>query len=191
MAYPHESKYEREDNWGESGNCFGDYNGTKNSNRPKHFCDEVTMASTLTVGGVASFAADASVSGTLTCGSLCASYIDWGCQSNLTSGVYQFPAPAQFIGGDVTIGDDSTSTSRSGGENETASLIVTGNLAVRGRARLREAETTRDLTVGGTLTTSRFVFQGQTVQVRNISVVTDVDFDNETVTKTTITVLSV
>ena len=27
MGYPHESKYKREDNWGEYGNCFSDYHG--------------------------------------------------------------------------------------------------------------------------------------------------------------------
>ena len=85
----------------------------KDSKRPKHFCDKVTMASTLGVAGavtmestldVASFltvGADAAVAGTVSCAVLCAQFIDWSCQANAEDGIYKYPGPGEFEGGNV------------------------------------------------------------------------------------------
>lgn len=186
MGYPHESKYKREDNWGEYGNCFNDYNGTKDSKRPKHFCDKVTMASTLsvagatslastlTVGGVASFAANASVSGTLSCGRLCASVIDWGCQSDAGDGIYKYPGPGKFVGGSVEFEEGITSSgdvsvgnsgSRAGG----ASFSVAGASTLRGSTSIGST-----LEVGGEST-----FDLGVNVSGGLNVVQDAYFDND------------
>lgn len=52
MSYPHESKYKKEDNWGEKKGCGNsDYKGNKASSRPVTFCDSVTCLSSLSVNG--------------------------------------------------------------------------------------------------------------------------------------------
>lgn len=59
MSTPHESKYKREDNWGEEKDCSSpEYEGTKSSTRPQVFCkpltclDDVTIEpAKITVGG--------------------------------------------------------------------------------------------------------------------------------------------
>lgn len=130
MGYPHESKYKREDNWGEYKNCFSDYHGGKDAKRPKHFCDKVTMASTLsvdgpttlastlTVGGDAYFAQDATVAGLLTCGEICVLGLDpaealdfadfFGCEGSMAAPdpfVQRLAGPVDIVQGRRGPGD--------------------------------------------------------------------------------------
>lgn len=52
MAYPHESKYKKEDNWGEKKGCgSSEFEGDKASSRPTTFCEPVQCLSSLTVQG--------------------------------------------------------------------------------------------------------------------------------------------
>jgi hypothetical protein len=53
MAEKHESKYKKEDRWGELTSCEDppEFEGAKASNRPKTYCKPVTCLSTLTVNG--------------------------------------------------------------------------------------------------------------------------------------------
>ena len=53
MAETHESKYKKEERWGELTSCEDptDFPETKASNRPKTYCKPVTCLSSLTVNG--------------------------------------------------------------------------------------------------------------------------------------------
>jgi len=52
MTYPHESKYKKEDNWGELRNCGkSEFEGSKSSWRESVFCDPVQCLSSLNVQG--------------------------------------------------------------------------------------------------------------------------------------------
>jgi len=53
MAEKHESKYKKEDRWGELTSCEDppEFDGAKASNRPKTYCKPVTCLSTLSVNG--------------------------------------------------------------------------------------------------------------------------------------------
>ena len=52
MTYPHESKYKKEDNWGEKKSCGeSEYTGDKAGQRPATFCKPVECLSSLTVQG--------------------------------------------------------------------------------------------------------------------------------------------
>lgn len=52
MAYPHESKYKKEDNWGEKKGCGSpEFKGDKASRRPTTFCEPVQCLSSLDVQG--------------------------------------------------------------------------------------------------------------------------------------------
>lgn len=225
MAEVHESKYKKEDNWGEYRNCGDDhpYSGTRRAPRPKHYCDQVTIAktlgvsgattlsSTLKVGGTTTISGNASVSGTLTCGTICASVINWGCQSNSAGGVAQFPAPAAFTGGGVTIGGSARASGGGSltvhgpinGTNLVASGAVTcASVSARGDVSGRNASLTENITcssltarggasVSGNLSCGTFTLGGQSVRVKQISVVTGVNFKNESVSKSTIQYLGV
>ena len=51
MAYPHESKYKKEDRWGELRNCDDppDFKGSKSSNREQEFCRPLTCLDTVDI----------------------------------------------------------------------------------------------------------------------------------------------
>ena len=53
MAYPHESKYKKEDNWGEYGDCDypSDYSGQKHSHRKQVFCRPLLCKETVDIEG--------------------------------------------------------------------------------------------------------------------------------------------
>lgn len=218
MAEVHESKYKKEDNWGEYLKCGDEhpYSGTRTAPRPKHYCDQVTIAktlgvsgpttlsSTLNVGGTTTINGNASVSGTLTCGTICASVINWACQANSANGVANFPTPAAFTGGGgVTIGGNS----RSGGSLTVVAgpvncmhLVASGTGQFGGEVRAQTASLTGDLNcssitakgnvgVSGKLSCGSFTLGGQSVRVKQIQVVTAVNFNNSSTTKVRINYL--
>ena len=53
MGYPHESKYKKEDNWGEYGDCTHptEYTGTKHGHRKQVYCSPVKFEKTIDVVG--------------------------------------------------------------------------------------------------------------------------------------------
>ena len=146
MSGLHESKYKREDNWGEINGCDDDrYVGTRIAPRPKTYCMQVSMLDTLKVSGDATLSSslgvgsDASVAGTLSCGRLCFGTIDWGCVGVNASGNIPFPGSSEFAG-DLFVGD-------SGSRSSSAELKVRGKTSVG-----QELTVGRELTVGGSVT---------------------------------------
>lgn len=149
MAGLHESKYKKEDNWGEINGCDDDrFVGPRIAPRPKTYCMQVSMLDTLKVSGHTTLSSslgvggNASVAGTLSCGSLCFGAIDWGCADPSASGNILFPGNVEFAG-DVFVGPPSSISSSATGNPESRAG-KSANLFVAGSTRLIE-----DLTVDG------------------------------------------
>ena len=50
MAYPHESTYKKDDNWGENKDCgSSEFSGTKSSQREQIFCKPLTCKDDVTI----------------------------------------------------------------------------------------------------------------------------------------------
>lgn len=140
MSGLHESKYKKEDNWGEINGCdWNEYVGDRIAPRPKTYCMQVSMLDTLKVSGDATLSSslgvgsDASVAGTLSCGLLCFGAINWGCVGVNANRNIPFPGNAEFAGNLFVGGPGSSSSS--------------GDLKVRGKTNVGQ-----ELTVGGSVT---------------------------------------